>query len=324
MKLGANTGFLKAFEFEEGLDWCQRFGIVAVEVYSVGASRPYCDTERLLKDEGGRNRWVDAYASHGIELYSFSAHGQPLTPDKERAAAYSSDFVNACKLAEKVGVTRMVLVAGLPEAAEGDRQPNWIVHTDTADFDKALEWQWNERLLPYWREHGKIARDHGVTLCFEMQINDMIHSPEKMRRLADELGSVVACNFDVSHMWVQGIDPMQAIHYLGDLIQNVHLKDTLIHQPNCRLHGMFDTALLGEYRKRSWTFAQPGYGHGEQVWRELLTTLRFIGYDGILSLEMESEYMEMREGLQRAAQFIKPLMLERPPGKPWHEIMGSA
>ena len=42
-------------------------------------------------------------------------------------------------------------------------------------------------------------------------------------------------------MWVQGVDPFEAIHYLGDLIEYVHLKDTLIHAPNARLRGVFDT-----------------------------------------------------------------------------------
>ena len=321
MKLGINTGFLMKFDFEQGLKWCQDHGVVAAEVSATGDPRPFCDVEKLLADQGELDRWLKAYASHGIELYSFSGHGAPLTPDKEKAAEYSRQFLQVCKLMERVGCTRMALVAGLPEGAEGDSLPAWIVHIDSQGFHNALEWQWEQRLLPYWREHGKIARDHGVTLCFEMQINDMIHSPVKLRRLHDELGPVVACNFDISHMWVQQIDPFEAMHYLGDLIQNVHLKDTLIHEPNCRLRGLFDTTGLGHYRECSWTFAQPGWGHDEQTWREVIATLRFLGYEGILSLEMESEYMEMQEGLEKAAAYIRPLVLENPPGPPWWQIM---
>ena len=155
-----------------------------------------------------------------------------------------------------------------------------------------------------------------------MQICDMVHSPPKMRRLHEELGAVAACNFDVSHMWVQGIDPLEAVHYLGDLIQNVHMKDTLIHEPKGRLYGMFDTTTFGQYRERAWTFAQPGYGHGPQVWQELITTLRFVGYEGILSLEMESEYLEIQEGLEQAARFLQPMVTHLPPGDPWWKIMG--
>ena len=226
MKLGVNTHFIMKFSLEEGLKFCQDLEVKLVEVAAMGPSaKKYCDVEKLLADEGERKRWLDMYAGYGLEVYSFSGHGTPLVPDQQIASEFSRQFLQACQLMEKIGCTRMALVAGLPEAAEGDTLPAWIVNTDLPIFRDALEWQWQKRLLPFWREHGKIASDHGVTLCFEMQVNDMIHNPVKLRRLRDELGEVVACNFDISHMWVQRIDPFEAIHYLGDLIQNVHLKD---------------------------------------------------------------------------------------------------
>ena len=321
MKLGVNTHFIMKFEFEEGLKFAQGLGVTAAEVASTGSSsKKYCDVEKLLGDKGEQKRWLEIYEGHGLEIYSFSGHGTPLVPDKEIAAQYSHEFQQSCKLMEQLGVTRMALVAGLPEGTEGDRLPAWIVNTDLPLLRDALEWQWEKRLIPYWKEHGKIASDHGVTLCFEMQVNDMIHSPVKLKRLREEVGPVVACNFDISHMWAQGIDPFQAMHYLGNLIQNFHLKDTLIHQPNARLRGMFDSTGLKEFDQRSWTFTLPGWGHDEQTWREVISTLRFLGYDGILSLEMESEYIEIQEGLEKTAAFIKPMMLEKPAGPAWWEL----
>jgi sugar phosphate isomerase/epimerase len=321
MKLGINTHFIMKFDFEAGLKFCQGLGIKAVEIAATGPSASrYCDVDRLLADTDERERWLEAYASHSIEIYSFSGHGTPLVPDKEIAAEYSRQFRQACRLMEMIGCTRMALVAGLPEGAEGDRLPAWIINTDLPFLRDALAWQWEKRLIPYWKEHGKIAADHGVTLCFEMQVNDMIHSPVKLRRLHDEIGAVVACNFDISHMWAQGIDPFEAMHYLGDLIQNVHLKDTLIHEPNMRLRGFCDSTGLEGYRDRSWTFTIPGWGHDERTWREVITTLRFLNYEGILSLEMESEYIEIQEGLEKAAAFIKPMLLQQPPGPAWWQV----
>lgn len=321
MKLGINTHFIMKFDFEDGLKFCQELGVQAMELAATGpTAKKYCDVERLLNDADARQRWVDVYAQHGLEIYSFSGHGTPLVPDARLKADYSRQFTQACQLMEKLGVTRMALVAGLPEGAEGDTLPAWIVNTDLPMFRDALEWQWEERLLPFWREHGKIASDHGVTLCFEMQIIDMIHTPEKLRRLRDEIGPVVACNFDISHMWVQGIDPFQAIHDLADLIQNVHLKDTLFHEPNARRRGYFDSTPIDQPAQRSWTFTIPGWGHGEQVWREVIAALRLIGYEGILSLEMESEYIEIQEGLEKAAAFIKPMLLQNPVGKSWWQV----
>ena len=322
MKLGINTHFIMKFEREEGLRFCQAIGVSAVEVGATGpTAKRYCDVDKLLADRGELDRWLDAYASHGLELYSFSGHGAPLAPDAEIAAEYSRQFRQACKLMEQLGVRRMALVAGLPEGAEGDSLPAWIVNMEFPFYRDALDWQWEKRLIPYWKEHGKIASDHGVTLCFEMQINDMIHTPVQLRRLHDELGPVVACNFDISHMWIQRIDPFEAMHYLAELIQNVHLKDTLIHEPNAKLRGLFDSTSKDNFEERSWTFTIPGWGHDEQTWRQVIATLRFLGYDGILSLEMESEYMEMQEGLEKAAAFIRPMILEKPVGQTWQQMM---
>ena len=318
MKLGVNTHFIMNFGFEEGLKFCQDHKLKAMEVAATGPSaKKYCDVEKLLGDKGEQKRWLDIYANHGLEIYSFSGHGTPLLPDKKIATQYSHEFQQACKLMEQLGIRRMALIAGLPEGSEGDRLPAWIINTDLPLFQNALDWQWEKRLIPYWKEHGKIASDHGVTLCFEMQVNDMVHSPVKLKRLHDEIGPVVACNFDISHMWAQEIDPFEAMHYLGKLIENVHLKDTLTHEPNRRLRGRFDSTGLDGYRERSWTFTIPGWGHNEQTWREVISTLRFLGYEGILSLEMESEYIDIQEGLEKAAAFIKPMLLEKPPGVSW-------
>ncbi|MCZ6676017.1 MAG: sugar phosphate isomerase/epimerase [Candidatus Poribacteria bacterium] len=318
MKLGINTFFIMKFGFEAGLKFCQDLGVKAVEVNATESDvKRYCDVDTLLADDGELHRWLDAYASYGLEIYSFAAHGAPLSPDKQIAAEYSHRFRQACKLMEKISVTRLVVVAGLPEGAEGDKTPNWIINTDQDVLSDALKWQWEKRLIPYWTEHGKIAADHGVTLCFEMQVIDMIHTPAKLKRLRDEIGPVVACNFDISHMWVQGIDPFEAMRYLGDLIQNVHLKDTLIHAPNARLRGLFDSTDSLYPEQRSWAFTLPGWGHDEQTWREVITTLRFLGYEGILSLEMESEYIEIEEGLKKTAAFIRSMVLEQPKGPSW-------
>ncbi|HZQ09946.1 MAG TPA: sugar phosphate isomerase/epimerase family protein, partial [Anaerolineae bacterium] len=218
---------------------------------------------------------------------------------------------------------RMTLVAGLPEGAQGDTCPVWITQqTQEPNLDfwlGTLQWQWEKRLIPYWKEQGKIAADHGVTLCFEMQVADLLHTPTKLKRFAEEIGPVVACNFDISHMWAQSIDPIAALRYLGPLVQHVHLKDTYINENNVRLNGMKYPVSAREPQDRSWNFTQAGWGHGESVWREVMTTLRFIGYDDILSIEMECEYLDVEEAIQKTVNFIKPIMLERPVTTKWWE-----
>ena len=43
-----------------------------------------------------------------------------------------------------------------------------------------------------------------------------------------------------------------------------------------------------------------GWGHDEgNMKREIATTLRFIGYDDILSIEMECEYFDVEEAIEK-------------------------
>ena len=324
MFLGINTHFIMKFDFESGLQFAQSVGITGMEVAAGGqAAKEYCDLDRLLADQGELNRWLDTYAKYGQKIVSLSCHGAPLSPDRKIQNEYKRQFRQACQLMEKVGLKRMTLVAGLPEGAEGDTCPVWITQqTQEPNLDfwmDTLQWQWDKRLLPFWQEHGKIASDHGVTICFEMQVADMLNTPVKMKKFAEQLGPVAACNFDISHMWAQGIDPVTALRYLGPLVQHVHLKDTYINDYNVRLNGMNNSVSAREPENRSWVFTQPGWGHDDGVWREVITTLRFIGYDDILSVEMESDYFDVEEAIKKTVDFIKPIMLEQPVTTKWWE-----
>ena len=324
MFLGINTHFIMKFDFDQGLQFAQDLGVKGMEVAAGGQfSKRYCDLDKLLADDGERQRWLDAYSRHDLQISSFSCHGSPLMPDEQIAELYRFQFRQVCELMEKIGVRRMTLVAGLPEAAEGESSPAWITQQtqepNLSFWMNTLQWQWDQRLIPYWKEQGKIAADHGVTLCFEMQVADMLNNPVKLKRFHEEIGPVVACNFDISHMWAQGIDPITALRFLGPLIQHIHLKDTYVNDYVCRLQGMNNTTSARHPEDRSWNFTQVGWGHDEATWRKVITTLRFVGYNDILSLEMECEYMDVEEGLRKSADFIKPIMLEKPVGTKYWE-----
>ncbi|OGR24209.1 MAG: hypothetical protein A2139_10975 [Desulfobacca sp. RBG_16_60_12] len=323
MELGIVSAFLMMFEFEEGLRFAHDLGLRHIEVGACGiAAKKYCDLDRLLAEKDVLHRWVDTYSRHDLEICALAGHGAPLSPDKKIADEYRRQFRQACELSERIGVKRMTLVAGLPEGADGDKCPVWITQqTDVPFYRDTLDWQWEKRLIPYWKEQGKIAEDHGITLCFEMQVGDMIHNPVKLKRLREEVGAVIACNFDISHMWAQGMDPIAALRYLGNLVKHVHIKDTLIHEHNMKVHGFNDTTSPSSHPElRSWSFALPGWGHDERTWREVIATLRLIGYDGVLSVEMECEYISIKEGLEKSVAFLKPIVLREPTGARWWEV----
>ena len=52
-----------------------------------------------------------------------------------------------------------------------------------------------------------------------------------------------------------------------------------------------------------------GYGHDESVWRDLISTLRMCGYDGVLSIEHEDSLMTADEGFLKAVRFLKDVLI---------------
>jgi sugar phosphate isomerase/epimerase len=318
MRLGVMTTSLLQHDFEAGLDRVRELGIDAIEP-GCGGFHPkrYCDPARLLADDRAFERWHDAVASRSLQISALALHGAPLSPDPAEAAAYAAELRDACRLAERIGVTRITLLAGLPEGAPGDRTPCWVTTPFPPYNADAIAYQWERRLIPYWREHGAIAEAHGCQLCFEMCFSDMVHNPSTLLRLRAEVGDVVACNFDPSHLLWQQIDPAEAAGVLGNAIAHVHAKDVRLHPPEVRVNGVLDPKPFAEAGRRAWLFRTVGYGHGVDTWRELVTALRLAGYDDVLSIEHEDDLIDPDEGLEKAATLLCEALVVRSASSTW-------
>jgi sugar phosphate isomerase/epimerase len=318
MKIGALSTTIMKFDFDQGLEVLAKLQVQAIEL-GCGGFLPlkYCDPDELLSNKVKRSQWLDAFKRNRLEISALSIHGQPLSPDEVTAREYDRQFRQACKLAEQIGVGRLTLLAGLPAGRPGDQSPCWIT-TPFPPYNRQIyRWQWEERLIPYWREHGKVAEDHGCRLCFEMHPSDMVFNPASLMKLRNAVGPVIGCNFDPSHLFWQGIDTLEALRSLNDAIYHVHAKDTRVQDHNVRLNGFMDPSPYSELPGRAWTFRTIGYGHGERYWRDFVSTLRLIGYDDVLSIEHEDEYMEAEEGLTKAANFLRSIIIVEPTGPQW-------
>lgn len=139
-----------------------------------------------------------------------------------------------------------------------------------------------------------------------------VYNPATMLRLREAVGDVLGANFDPSHLIWQGIDPVAAIRKLGDAIYHVHAKDTKLDKYNIATDGVLDTKHYGDEINRSWVFRSVGYGNGEQYWRDLISALRLVGYDRVLSIEHEDSLMSIDEGLKKAIDFLRPSVINEP------------
>ena len=73
---------------------------------------------------------------------------------------------------------------------------------------------------------------------------------------------------------------------------------------------MLDGKTTRESSHRAWIFRTVGYGHDAIVWKDLISALRMIGYDHVISIEHEDSLMSPVEGLGKAIAFLKPLLIK--------------
>jgi len=309
MRLGSITTNLLNLPPVEGLRLLRELGISDIEVACGGFfdDRAYGDPQRLLSDPEELARWRERLANAEIAISAIAVHGAPLSPHADLAQSHTRDYILACRLAEAVGVTRLTLLAGLPEANPGDSEPTWLVAADPESNADRWNWQWEERVLPYWRKHAPIAEQHGCRLCLEMAPSDFAHNPRGLLMLRAELGPVIGCNFDPSHLWWQGIDPLAALRHLGPAVYHAHAKDIEI-RPEAAINGTLDARSPAAPEQRAWNFRTAGYGHDEEFWASYINTLQEIGYDDVLSIEHEDVTVSGDQGLRDAVSFLTPLI----------------
>ncbi len=321
MKLSVLTNLFGSLSLEDSLDKFRSMGIGCVEIGCGGyPGKAHCDPEKLLADEAAYAAFVDCFRRHNISICALSVHGNPVHPNKELAASYHKDFENAVLLAEKLGIDTVITFSGCPGGSPEDKTPNWATCAWPEDYLAVLDYQWNEVLIPYWTETAAFARAHGVTkIAFEMHPGFCVYNPETLLRLRAAVGETIGANFDPSHLIWQGIDPVAAIRELAGAIYHVHAKDTKIDKYNTARNGVLDTKHYSDELHRSWIFRTVGFGNDDAYWRDLVSNLRLVGYDKVLSIEHEDSLMTTEEGLEKAVAFLRTLNIkqEKPTGMHW-------
>ena len=185
------------------------------------------------------------------------------------------------------------------------------------DYPEILRWQWEEKVLPFWRQESRFAAEHGIRIALEMHPGFVVYSPETLLRLRSETGPNIGCNFDPSHLFWQGIDPCLAVRRLENAIFHVHAKDTQMYPVNLPRSGVLDTKQYTQERDRAWIFRTCGYGHGAEWWKEFISTLRMFGYDNVLSIEHEDSLLSPEEGLTKASDFLNGIVIREQPATAW-------
>jgi sugar phosphate isomerase/epimerase len=319
MRLGVVSWVWQRESLERALQGAQRLGIHDMEVGTAGFfSKVHCDPELLASDERAREEFRALFDRHEIRISALAIHGEPLHPDRTIAEPYERELRATIVLAGQLGVRNVTLLSGLPGAGPEDRHPNWVLYPFPARALELIEWQWTERLVPYWAERADLARDNGVRFCFEIHPADMCYQPSRLVRLRTELGDVVGANLDPSHLIWQGMDVAEVVHYLGDAIYSVHAKESEVNQRVARHDGVLETRDWDRDQERGWNFRTAGFSKSAVWWRGVITALQATGFDGVLSYEHEDPLVDPLEGLEKGLTFLRESVLEKPRGRLWY------
>jgi len=315
MKIGVFAVLFGGKPFEETLDYIKELGLEAVEI-GTGAypGDAHCKPAELLKNDSKLKAFKQAIDQRGLMISALSCHGNPIHPDTKVAKSHDAIFRQTVELAAKLGVKQVITFSGCPGGDPKSTQPNWVTSSWPPEFPKMLEWQWKERVTPYWKDTAKFLKQRGVRVAIEMHPSFVAYNPETMLRLSDIAPGTIGCNFDPSHMFWQQVDVPTAIRALGDRIYHVHAKDCKIDPANTALNGVLDVKSYTDELHRSWVFRTVGYGNGESVWRDIISNLRMVGYDHVISIEHEDSLMTGDEGLKKAIGVLKGVVIGAPAG----------
>ena len=229
MRVGVFTALLAQLSLDNVLKKLTNLHIDTVELGTGNyPGDPHCKLS-MLDNRAELDEFKQKLNDQGFSISALSCHGNPLHPDRAHAKHDQEVSRKTIRLAEKLGVPVVVDFSGCPGDSAKSKWPNWVTCPWPPDYIEILKWQWEKVVAPYWVRQAQFAANHGVKIALEMHPGFVVYSPETMLKLRAIAGPSIGCNYDPSHMFWQGIDPIAAIRVLGDCIFHVHAKDTQMY-----------------------------------------------------------------------------------------------
>lgn len=306
MILSLVTDCLGFLPLAQMLDKARDSGFQGLEFCTGSWSKaPHLGLDALLESPVRRRDFLSALEARGLAIAALNCSGNQLAPNAE-GRAHEAVVEKTFRLAGLLGVEKVVMMSGLPGGGPGEGLPNWITTSWPPGNLEVLSWQWNEVALPWWARAVETARAAGVKrIALENHGCQLVYSPSTLLRLRAAVGDTVGMNLDPSHLFWMGGDPIAAARALGPALYHVHAKDVRHERGLVGVDGVLDTKGIESWAARTWNYVALGYGHDLQWWKEFLSVLRMVGYDGAVSLEMEDQSMDASTGLDRSLEALR-------------------
>jgi sugar phosphate isomerase/epimerase len=325
MKLGAYTACLHDKPLPEALTVLAGMGLTSAEINSGGfIPTPHLPVADILASEGAQQDYLGVFADHGMTLTALNCNGNPLDANAARRDKHSADLLRSIEVAALLGVTRVITMSGTPGTGAESTLPSWNVLTWDSAYVDVRDYQWNDVAIPFWKTIQERAAHFDVKVAIEMHPHNIVYNPATLERLVTEIGAThVGAEMDPSHLFWQGIEPIEAVNHLGDLVYIAAAKDTRINA-RARIHGVLDDTgftrvpvgdpgaieLGGPFtlatwpKPSSWDFVAVGRGHDVDWWAGFLAALQKVDPDLAVNIEHEDAELGQREGLESAAKTL--------------------
>jgi sugar phosphate isomerase/epimerase len=324
MKLGVYTAVLHDKPLPEALRAVKDLGLTGAEVNSGGfVAEPHLPGN-LLESETARQDYLGEFEAAGVELTALNCNGNPLDPNPARGRKHAADILRSIEIAAALGVRRVVAMSGTPGTEARATKPAWnVLPWDSAYLD-VRDYQWNEVAIPFWRTVQERAASLAVKVALEMHPGNVVYNPATLERLVTETNAThIGAELDPSHLFWQGIEPVEAVDHLGSLVFNAAAKDTRLNAA-ARLNGVLNDVgftrpdpgrpgtietgggyVLSVWPKASsWDFVAVGRGHDVDWWARFLRALERVDRDMAVNIEHEDAELGQLEGLASAAQVL--------------------
>jgi len=322
MKLGAFSILFNDWSLDKTLAYFAKHGLSAIEIGTGGYSKSnHLEPRDIIGNKEKTKELKQKLQDNNLFISALGAHGNPVHPDKDIAEQHHEQFEETVLAAQMLGVDTVLTLSGCPGGSAKDTTPNWAITAWPDDFQDVLAYQWEEVLVPYWKKALAFAQDHGVTkIAVEPHPGFCVYNTETALKLHDEVGEGLGVNFDPSHLFWQGMDPALSILALKSCIYHFHAKDSIVLNQHSSVNGVLDAKPYQQMTQRSWNFRTVGFGHSMEEWKRIMSALSEVGYDYVISMEHEDALMDREEGFEKAASFLKQVIIEKTPETMWWDM----
>jgi sugar phosphate isomerase/epimerase len=312
--IGVLDGQYSHLSVEMMIEKISAMELEAVEIIVGGYGVPkHIPIEDILADPAKAKAWKKKFEDRNIKVAALNTSGNPIHPNPEIAKIHDDDLRKTIRLAERLEVPVVVAFSGCPGDSPSAKHPNWVTYRWPPDYEEVVTWQWEKVVIPYWRDAAKFARAHGVKrIAIEMHPGFVAYNPYTLLKLREAVGEEIGANCDLSHLFWQGCDPVEVIHLFGKhgALFHAHMKDTVIFKNIAAETGVLNFSQdLAKSSQGSVMFRAVGYGHGAQVWKDIVKAYMDVGYEGVLSIENEDSILT-EAGVERAAYVLKNVRAE--------------